>query len=339
MAIPLRKYNEKLAKLNTSLHHDPSATLVQLRSFAKEITKCLYDVYCLEKPLNEDFLSLLTNNAFIDITNSKLRDQLHFLRIQGNSATHGESDPSRTSALALEGLVIANYLLKYISICDERHASEIKKDQLLSVQKENMALNKTLHAPYRPLTFDNKRLYRSSDFANLESAKEIGSIIFKSESPYVNDLSSLYHTGYQDELKELGIVSYSILNTTLFALNELDKISRELNIPFYQEGKSGIVWALKEAREGSIYNEFIAYAIQTVGDESVKTLIENGIYDVVKISIGAAFVSLPKQVFNKIKNRQEQDKTINKETNYSRVYSYECNYTYNENTNSPYNWK
>ncbi|MDO6777388.1 hypothetical protein Q4591_18775 [Shewanella sp. 3_MG-2023] len=48
----------------------------------------------------------------------------------------------------------------------------------------------------------------------------------------------------------------------------------------YQEGKrSGIVWALKEVRAGSIYSEFIAYLVQVVEDDSYKTLVESGVYD------------------------------------------------------------
>ncbi|MEW9797270.1 hypothetical protein [Alteromonas sp. CYL-A6] len=62
----------------------------------------------------------------------------------------------------------------------------------------------------------------------------------------------------------------------------------------FNENESGIVWALKETSNGSIYNEFIAYAVQILGDESYKPFIENGIYDLGKIALGATFLSLPK---------------------------------------------
>ena len=64
-----------------------------------------------------------------------------------------------------------------------------------------------------------------------------------------------------NELKELGVVSSSVLDTTLTALLELEQVTKELDIPLYKEGESGVVWALKEAREGSVVAEFIAVAI------------------------------------------------------------------------------
>jgi len=159
-----------------------------------------------------------------------------------------------------------------------------------------------------PLVFGSAKLYRASQVSKLENTQELASITFKTDLPYEDNPASLFTTGCYAELQALGIVSSSVLDASIVALLELELVSKELELPLYQEGKSGIVWALKEARAGSIYSEFIAYAVQLAGDESFKTYIESGIYDVSKMAGVAAFISLPKLLIAKFKEKQKATK-------------------------------
>lgn len=90
-------------------------------------------------------------------------------------------------------------------------------------------------------------------------------------------------------------------------------MTKELDLPLYQEGQSGIVWALKETKEGCIVNEFIAIAVQYVGDESYKPFIENIIYDGGKSALFAGFVVLPKMAYTKLKSKYIEIKERNAE--------------------------
>ena len=74
----------------------------------------------------------------------------------------------------------------------------------------------------------------------------IRSYYVKTNMPYEVNPASLLTMACYNELKELGVVSSSVLDTTLTALLELEQVTKELDIPLYQEGKSGIVWALKD---------------------------------------------------------------------------------------------
>ena len=156
-----------------------------------------------------------------------------------------------------------------------------------------------------PLVFGAAKLYQASQVSKLENAQELGSITFKTDLPYENNPASLLATGCYAELKALGVVSSSVLGATIAALLELELASEELELPLYQEGQSGIVWALKEARDGSVYNEFMAYAIHVLGDESFRTYIESGIYDLGKMAFGAAFISLPKLLSEKLREKRK----------------------------------
>ena len=157
----------------------------------------------------------------------------------------------------------------------------------------------------KPLVFGSTKLYQASQVATVENVLELGRISFKTEQPYEHNPASLLTTGYFTELQSLGIVSASVLDTTITALLELEQASKLLELPLYQEGQSGIVWALKEARDGSVYNEFIAYAVQVLGDESFKTYIESGIYDLGKVAFGAAFIKIPTLLKGKLKELRE----------------------------------
>ena len=164
-----------------------------------------------------------------------------------------------------------------------------------------------------PLIFGDINLYQANQVLELGNAVELGSITFKTDILYEDNPASLLSTGCYNELKKLGIVSSHILDTTLTALLELEQVTKELDLPLYQEGRSGIIWALKEAREGSVVDEFIAIAVQYVGDESYKPFIENIIYDGAKSALFVCFVMAPKMVFNKIKAKKKEQKESNAE--------------------------
>ena len=156
-----------------------------------------------------------------------------------------------------------------------------------------------------PLVFGSAKLYQTTQVAELENVLELCHITFKADQLYEHNPASLFTTGYYAELQSLGIVSASVLDVTLTALLELEQASKLLELPLYQEGQSGIVWALKEARDGSVYNEFIAYAVQVMGDESFKTYIESGIYDLGKMAFGAAFIKIPTILNGKLKEQRQ----------------------------------
>ncbi|WP_405633091.1 type I restriction endonuclease subunit R, EcoR124 family [Pseudoalteromonas sp. Ld20] len=164
-----------------------------------------------------------------------------------------------------------------------------------------------------PLVLGDKKLYRASQISKLENTEEVGSVILKTDLPYEDNPASLMSSGYYAELRELGIVSNSVLDTTIIALIELEQITKELDIPLYQDGQSGIVWALKETSEGSRLDEFVAYAVQIAGDEGFRTYVESAIYDVGKMAFGAAFISLPKLLAEKLKKKRKEVKENNAE--------------------------
>lgn len=170
-------------------------------------------------------------------------------------------------------------------------------DELLADIPDELDINSAIICP-TPLVFGSTKLYQASQVSKLENVQELGSITFKTDQPYEENPATLLTTGCFNELKSLGIVSSRVLDATITALIELELITKELELPLYQEGKrSGIVWALKEARAGSIYSEFIAYLVQVVGDDSYKTLIETGIYDAGKYLLTegfkAVFITIP----------------------------------------------
>ncbi|MUH96338.1 HsdR family type I site-specific deoxyribonuclease [Aliivibrio fischeri] len=173
----------------------------------------------------------------------------------------------------------------------------------------NSTNNSELTSEPIPLLFGDKKLYRASQISRLGNTQELATITFKADLPYERDFETLFATGYYTELKELGIISSVVLDTTMTALTELELATRELDLPLYENGKSGIVWALNTARDGSIYDEFIAYAVDVAGDESFRTYIESAIYDIAKTSFWGAFILIPQIIRNKYKERCEANKT------------------------------
>ncbi|MHA6606213.1 type I restriction endonuclease subunit R, EcoR124 family [Photobacterium damselae] len=164
-----------------------------------------------------------------------------------------------------------------------------------------------------PLIFGDIKLYRANQVLELRNTVELGSVTLSSDTLYEDNPASLLSTGCYNELKQLGVVSSHVLDTTLTALLDLEQVTKELDLPLYQDGKSGIVWALKEAREGSVVDEFIAVAVQYAGDESYKPFIENIIYDGAKSVLFSSFVILPKMAYGKLKTKYEEQKESNAE--------------------------
>ncbi|MEZ8285899.1 DEAD/DEAH box helicase [Vibrio splendidus] len=117
-----------------------------------------------------------------------------------------------------------------------------------------------------PLTFGDIKLYRTNQVHELSNTVELATITFRTDAPYENNPASLLTTGCYSELKELGVVSSKVLDTTLIALLELEQVTKELGLPLYQEGQSGIVWALKEVKEGSIYDTFVGFFVEAAPD-------------------------------------------------------------------------
>jgi type I restriction enzyme R subunit len=113
----IRDHNDKLANLGglaeSILHLDPGSALTRLRSFAEEITKEIYDIDGLSKLPQATFIELLKNDAFMDVTEARLRDQLHFLRIEGNNTAHGAEGTVKKS---FEALATAHQLSCYMAI-------------------------------------------------------------------------------------------------------------------------------------------------------------------------------------------------------------------------------
>ena len=202
----------------------------------------------------------------------------------------------------LAGTCLDQFLKQFIFVQTDEHFVDIPAE----LAGDSAALIPT------PLVFGTAKLYQATQVSKLETALELGSITFKTDLPYEDNPASLLTTDCYAELNTLGIVSSSVLDATIIALIELEMISKEIQLPLYQEHQSGLVWALKETREGSIVSEFVAYAVQLAGDENFRTYIESGIYDLGKMSLGAAFISLPKVLIARLEEKREQNKEKNR---------------------------
>ena len=71
-------------------HTDPVSALAKLRLFGENLTKDIYHDGSLPRPEQSNFLDLLNNAAFTDITPKVVLTKLHVLRTYGNKAAHGE---------------------------------------------------------------------------------------------------------------------------------------------------------------------------------------------------------------------------------------------------------
>ncbi len=113
----IREHNEDLATLGhlaeQIIHIDPGSAITRLRSFAEEVTKEIYAIEKLPREPQASFMNLLRGDAFEAITELRLRDQLHFLRMEGNDTAHGAKGTSRKAFAALG---TAHALSQYLAV-------------------------------------------------------------------------------------------------------------------------------------------------------------------------------------------------------------------------------
>lgn len=162
-----------------------------------------------------------------------------------------------------------------------------------------------------PLTFGDIKLYRANQVQQLSNAVELATITFKTDAPYEDNPATLLATGCYSDLKELGVVSSSVLDTTLTALLELELVTKELDLPLYQAGQSGIVWALKEVKEGSIFDTFVAFMVDAASDPGayVTTAIWEGTKWTAGKTFKACFTLIPERLKANKKARVEAQDT------------------------------
>lgn len=113
----IREHNDKLATLGhlaeKIIYIDPGSAITRLRAFAEEVTREIYAIEQLPSEPQASFMSLLRADAFEDITEQRLRDQLHFLRVEGNDTAHGAKGTSRKAFAALG---TAHSLSQYLAV-------------------------------------------------------------------------------------------------------------------------------------------------------------------------------------------------------------------------------
>jgi type I restriction enzyme R subunit len=68
---------------------DPSSAVGKLRIFAETIVDGIYHTLGLSKPFRPQFVDLLTGDQFVSSIPTIVLNKLHFLRKEGNRATHG----------------------------------------------------------------------------------------------------------------------------------------------------------------------------------------------------------------------------------------------------------
>ena len=122
----IRACNESLANLGgfaeAVMHVDAGSSLTRLRSFAEEITKCIYKEELLPRLPQSTFYELLKTPVFEKCVSKPLLHQINFLRIQGNDSAHGAEGDVRSAQMALG---IAHQLAMYMSL---RYYGQNKSD-------------------------------------------------------------------------------------------------------------------------------------------------------------------------------------------------------------------
>ncbi|WP_075607555.1 type I restriction endonuclease subunit R, EcoR124 family [Alteromonas pelagimontana] len=166
---------------------------------------------------------------------------------------------------------------------------------------------KSLTALPSPILDGTPKLYKSAQFTYLENATEVGIIKLKTDMPYIEDLKELTTTGVSLELSEVGIMSPALLDCSLAIKDLLDNVSKEFGLPVYDGKNSGIVWATSQISEGSVFSEFVALVVKATGDDSLKPLIENAIYDLGKAGVSAVFAKVCQHIENLLSDRNNQE--------------------------------
>ncbi len=117
-----------------------------------------------------------------------------------------------------------------------------------------------------PLMIGDKKLYRASQISKLQQSQELVHIKLSIDAVYEHKPESLFTTGYYAELKQLGVVSDSILDVTISTLSELELMTKDNGLPLYSEGEDGVVWSFQKASEGSVTLEVVlSYIASGVG--------------------------------------------------------------------------
>jgi type I restriction enzyme, R subunit len=83
-------------------HSDPSSAGVKLRAFAELLTGAIYEAFRLQRPLEDDFVKLLTFPAFKSAVPAAVQNPLHAMRKEGNQAAHGSPLSPETALYLLE---------------------------------------------------------------------------------------------------------------------------------------------------------------------------------------------------------------------------------------------
>src|ERR1700678_1145628 len=81
-------------------YSDPSSAGVKLRAFAELLTGAIYEKFRLRRPLEDEFVKLLTASDFKNAVPAAVQNPLHAMRKEGNQAAHG-SPLSADTALYL----------------------------------------------------------------------------------------------------------------------------------------------------------------------------------------------------------------------------------------------
>ena len=83
-------------------YSDPSSAGVKLRAFAEILTGAIYEKFQLPRPIEDEFVKLLTNPDFKSAVPAAVLNPLHAMRKEGNQAAHGAPLTTETSLYLLE---------------------------------------------------------------------------------------------------------------------------------------------------------------------------------------------------------------------------------------------
>src|ERR1019366_3082261 len=83
-------------------YSDPSSAGVKLRAFAELLTGAIYEKFQLQRPLEDEFVKLLTAPAFKSAVPVAIQNPLHSMRKEGNQAAHGSPLSVETALYLLE---------------------------------------------------------------------------------------------------------------------------------------------------------------------------------------------------------------------------------------------
>lgn len=168
-----------------------------------------------------------------------------------------------------------------------------------------------------PIFKGDQRLYSAEQFHYLENATEIGAINLKTEMLYEEKLLELDKVSDSSEMSRIGVLSPEILDCSLNVTELLENVTRELNIPVYDEKNSGVIWAVRKAKKGSIELDIVAFAVNSLDMDTVKGMTENVIYDFGKVASGAVV----KLVYDRtVRVLKGESSLLNKSTSKLRLF-------------------